>query len=155
MSCPMTDHDALLRAICENPREDTPRLAFADWLEENGQPERAAFIRTDIAMSLRDEWDAERLLWEEELTLGSPRLFELLDEPWMKAVLTPLPIKWAWYGSPVTRRGFPWAAEVRDPRAAFNSDPDLLARATIEHLQFPWQPPDLRRLCGLAGCRGL
>ena len=24
----MTDHDALLRAIAENPDEDTPRLAF-------------------------------------------------------------------------------------------------------------------------------
>ena len=31
----MTDHDALLRAIVENPAEDTPRLVFADWLDEN------------------------------------------------------------------------------------------------------------------------
>jgi uncharacterized protein (TIGR02996 family) len=39
------DGDALLRAICENPAEDTPRLAYADWLQENGRPERAEFIR--------------------------------------------------------------------------------------------------------------
>ena len=40
-----SDGEALLRAVCENPRDDTPRLIYADWLEENGQPERAAFIR--------------------------------------------------------------------------------------------------------------
>lgn len=40
-----SDGDALLRAICENPAEDTPRLIYADWLQENGKPERAEFIR--------------------------------------------------------------------------------------------------------------
>jgi uncharacterized protein (TIGR02996 family) len=40
-----SDGDALFRAICEQPWEDTPRLIYADWLEENGQPDRAAFIR--------------------------------------------------------------------------------------------------------------
>ena len=40
-----TDGDALFRAICENPAEDTPRLVYADWLQENGRPERAEFIR--------------------------------------------------------------------------------------------------------------
>jgi len=32
----MDDGDALLRAILAQPEEDTPRLAFADWLEEQG-----------------------------------------------------------------------------------------------------------------------
>lgn len=40
-----SDGDALFRAICELPAEDTPRLMYADWLQENGQPERAEFIR--------------------------------------------------------------------------------------------------------------
>lgn len=31
----MTDHDALVAAVCANPDDDTPRLAYADWLEEN------------------------------------------------------------------------------------------------------------------------
>lgn len=39
------DGSALLAAICENPQEDLPRLIYADWLEENGRPERAEFIR--------------------------------------------------------------------------------------------------------------
>src|SRR6478672_4438581 len=40
-----SDGIVLFRAVCENPTDDTPRLAYADWLEENGQPERAEFIR--------------------------------------------------------------------------------------------------------------
>jgi uncharacterized protein (TIGR02996 family) len=39
------DGDALFRAIREHPEEDTPRLVYADWLQESGQPERAEFIR--------------------------------------------------------------------------------------------------------------
>lgn len=30
-----TEHDALVRAICEAPDDDTPRLVYADWLDEN------------------------------------------------------------------------------------------------------------------------
>lgn len=33
----MTEQEAFRRAICENPYEDTHRLAFADWLEEHGE----------------------------------------------------------------------------------------------------------------------
>jgi uncharacterized protein (TIGR02996 family) len=40
-----TDFEALLRAVFHNPDDDTPRLVFADFLEENNQPDRAALIR--------------------------------------------------------------------------------------------------------------
>jgi uncharacterized protein (TIGR02996 family) len=45
----MHDGDALLAAIIAHPDEDTPRLVYADWLEENDQPERAEFIRLQIS----------------------------------------------------------------------------------------------------------
>jgi uncharacterized protein (TIGR02996 family) len=41
----MNEREALLRAVCENPDDDTPRLVFADWLQENGEEARAEFIR--------------------------------------------------------------------------------------------------------------
>jgi uncharacterized protein (TIGR02996 family) len=41
----MTHDEAFLQAIIENPEDDTPRLVYADWLEENGKPERAELIR--------------------------------------------------------------------------------------------------------------
>ena len=30
----MTDRDALYRAVCRDPHDDTPRLVYADWLDE-------------------------------------------------------------------------------------------------------------------------
>lgn len=44
----MTDLDALYRAICAQPDEDTPRLAYADALEESGDADRAEFIRIQV-----------------------------------------------------------------------------------------------------------
>ena len=44
----MNEREALLKAVCENPDDDTPRLVFADWLQENGEEERAEFIRVQI-----------------------------------------------------------------------------------------------------------
>ncbi len=32
----MSDGEALLKAILEQPDDDTPRLVYADWLQENG-----------------------------------------------------------------------------------------------------------------------
>ena len=47
----MTDRDAFIQAICASPGDDLPRLVYADWLEENGQAERAEFIRLQIRMA--------------------------------------------------------------------------------------------------------
>jgi uncharacterized protein (TIGR02996 family) len=46
-----TSRDALYRAICADPDEDTPRLAFADLVEEEGDALRADFIRAQIALA--------------------------------------------------------------------------------------------------------
>lgn len=42
------DGPALLRTILERPDDDAPRLVYADWLEENGQQNRAEFIRLQL-----------------------------------------------------------------------------------------------------------
>ncbi len=51
----MNDHDSLLAAILAHPDEDTPRLMFADWLQENGQSARAEFIRAQVR-GVPDDW---------------------------------------------------------------------------------------------------
>ncbi|MBV9126214.1 MAG: TIGR02996 domain-containing protein [Planctomycetes bacterium] len=51
----MTDDDAFLGAILENPDDDILRLIYADWLEEYGQPERAELIRVQIALATQQE----------------------------------------------------------------------------------------------------
>jgi uncharacterized protein (TIGR02996 family) len=42
--------DAFLRAILAAPDDDTPRLVYADWLEERGDP-RGEFIRLQVALA--------------------------------------------------------------------------------------------------------
>jgi uncharacterized protein (TIGR02996 family) len=52
----MTDEEAFLRAIAENPDDESCRLVFADWLEERGD-DRAEFLRLDCAL--------RRLTWRD------------------------------------------------------------------------------------------
>ena len=40
--------DALRAAILADPDDDTARLVYADWLEENGRADRAAFVRAQV-----------------------------------------------------------------------------------------------------------
>ena len=44
----MTDREALIAGIAADPHNDLRRLVFADWLEENGEPERAEFVRLQL-----------------------------------------------------------------------------------------------------------
>jgi uncharacterized protein (TIGR02996 family) len=46
----MTDEEAFLEAILAGPDNDVPRLIFADWLEEHGDP-RAEFIRVQCQLA--------------------------------------------------------------------------------------------------------
>jgi len=47
----VSEDAALLAAIRQAPDDDAPRLIYADWLDEHGQPERAEFIRVQIGLS--------------------------------------------------------------------------------------------------------
>jgi uncharacterized protein (TIGR02996 family) len=69
----MTDEQGLLAAIWADPHDDTPRLVYADWLDENDQPARAEFVRVQCALARLDEYDEverpplakrEQLLWK-------------------------------------------------------------------------------------------
>ena len=42
------DREGMLAKIRANPEDDAPRLVFADWLEEHGEADLAAFIRLEI-----------------------------------------------------------------------------------------------------------
>lgn len=44
------DELALMSAILADPADDTPRLIYADWLEEQGDADRAEFIRDCVWM---------------------------------------------------------------------------------------------------------
>src|SRR5262245_55373335 len=67
----MSDHDALYRAILANPDDDTPRLVYADWLQENGRPEEAELIRVECQLEATTPDDPEyTVLFERQVELG-------------------------------------------------------------------------------------
>jgi len=45
--------------VIAHAEDDTPRLVYADWLDENGDPDRAAFIRTQVALWDKNPSDAD------------------------------------------------------------------------------------------------
>ena len=53
----MDPHEPFLKAILASRHDDLPRLVYADWLEESGEPAnvaRAHFIRTQIHLESAD-----------------------------------------------------------------------------------------------------
>jgi uncharacterized protein (TIGR02996 family) len=49
----MDYHAAFLADIIAHPADDAPRLIYADWLEDNGEEERAEFIRVQCELAAR------------------------------------------------------------------------------------------------------
>lgn len=88
-------HAAFLAAIREHPDADLPRLVFADWLDENGDPARAEFIRVQCELaSLPDHHPQFRALEDREHELLSEH------EPAWAGELPGYATEWDW------RRGF-------------------------------------------------
>jgi uncharacterized protein (TIGR02996 family) len=81
----MDDEAAFLRAICEHPDEDTPRLVFADWLTEQGGAVNVAWangIRAQVWLA-RGATD-EALAFQTcvfDSRFGQEKLRERLDLP--------------------------------------------------------------------------
>jgi uncharacterized protein (TIGR02996 family) len=57
----MKQRAAFLCTIAENLYDDAPRLIFADWLEEHGDPDSAEFIRIQCELEpMRDQYEIDR-----------------------------------------------------------------------------------------------
>jgi uncharacterized protein (TIGR02996 family) len=60
----MSPDDAFLQAILENPDDDGPRLMYADWLTEQGNP-RGEFIRVQCELHTLAAADPRRAVLKE------------------------------------------------------------------------------------------
>ena len=65
----MTDLDALRRAVLADPADDTVRLAYADALEENGDRDRAEFVRVGVELFATADPHGDRF-WDGQLGDG-------------------------------------------------------------------------------------
>src|SRR3954462_8825111 len=73
---------ALLAAIIAHPDEDTPRLVYADWLQEHDLPERAEYIRLSIQLANLQYGDPNFEATEQVLLHRQRRLTELHSAAW-------------------------------------------------------------------------
>src|SRR5262245_34947865 len=94
------DRTAFLAAIRENPDDDLPRLVYADWLDEHGEPERAEFIRVQCELAKLQQGEHR---WK-ELRSRERKLLRAREAEW-RAALPNLPN----VGIGPFDRGFPGA----------------------------------------------
>jgi uncharacterized protein (TIGR02996 family) len=85
----MSDREALLRTIFENPDDDAPRLVYADWLDENKDALQAAFIRVqvDLAKLGRDNPRERELRTRERELWRTVSRWRFLPRRWAVATL--------------------------------------------------------------------
>jgi uncharacterized protein (TIGR02996 family) len=144
----MTDGEALFATILAEPDEDTPRLVYADWLDENNQPARAEFVRVQVALASSPTL---------ALVSREKTLLALHEEEWLA------PLKAS--GQPLEggagaqfRRGF---VEVvwMSARGFIDKAAGLFAQAPVRELRVTLATPDdFRRLMNtprLTRLRGL
>jgi uncharacterized protein (TIGR02996 family) len=74
--------ESFLQAILDDPDDDNVRLVYADWLEENGQPERGELIRVQIALVRLPDDDDRRA----ELAARERRLLLAHGKEWKDGV---------------------------------------------------------------------
>jgi uncharacterized protein (TIGR02996 family) len=157
MSTP--ESDALLAAVLANPDDDAPRLILADWLDEHGRSERAAFIRLQVERARLPAFDPHR----EILTRKADRLFDRHGADWVAELPQLRGITWGEFD-----RGFPRAVTARTLNAFERAATRLWATAPIDTLDISGPDahtrlataqayPNLRRLrvrhLGLVGGR--
>jgi uncharacterized protein (TIGR02996 family) len=148
----MSDQDALLAAIIANPDDDTPRLMYADWLDENlpdktpspapGPSARAEFIRVQCRLAGHpfNEPDYPELLEREEdlgawLNTHAPGSDTELD----------LPDDLEWFGDfgdGSYVRGFPYQVEYDD----YDDDPTVNVERILEALPLAFARNTIRSL---------
>ncbi|MCI0457354.1 MAG: TIGR02996 domain-containing protein [Gemmataceae bacterium] len=86
----MTD-DGFLRAILAQPSDDAPRLVYADWLEEQGDPvstAKAEFLRVTVQLASATGKKGRKKAWKKRLQ----ELAAGLNTDWL-AVVSHLPIE--------------------------------------------------------------
>jgi uncharacterized protein (TIGR02996 family) len=118
----MTD-EAFLQSIREDPDADGPRLMYADWLEERGDP-RGEFIRTQCALA-REPQPAGA----EELRAREKKLLAANRAKWNRP-FKGLPVKVGY------RRGFVERISCPDVPAFLEVADAVFAAAPVQELQF-------------------
>jgi uncharacterized protein (TIGR02996 family) len=135
-----TDEQSFLKAIYDAPDDDTPRLVFADWLDERGSADdkaRAALIRAQCQAEYLAPGSKER----KRLERAAKALIKANEKRWLKD------LRAAKLGSEHTfRRGFLDGLKIT-PTKFVQRGADLFRIApTIRTIKFPNAANELTKL---------
>lgn len=112
---------ALLAAIVANPDDDTARLVYADWLQENGDEEQAQYIRDSIKMEwLHIQQDEDR----QQISNRLEGVAEQNGKCWLEAI-------GVMHAEPIFDRGLPDAVIYSDVSSFRQDAIALFARVPV------------------------
>ncbi|HEY1378919.1 MAG TPA: TIGR02996 domain-containing protein [Gemmataceae bacterium] len=125
-----------LRLILADPDADGPRLVYADWLDDQGQPARAEFVRVQCALAalLPDDPRAAALHARADVLLEQHRV------AW-SGPLAGLATRWDF------RRGFPEVVRM-EARVFLARGEELFAAVPVRHVELLDAAAHLPRLGG-------
>jgi uncharacterized protein (TIGR02996 family) len=132
-----------LDTIIAHPHDDSPRLVYADWLEEQGECDRAEFIRLQIQLAHFGDDP-----WPPELETRAKSLWEEHRGEWRKRELPRRKdVRWPEWNGMVWEfagyhwhdgywRGFPVAVQVKDGETLAKKGANIFRVPAIRCLQF-------------------
>jgi uncharacterized protein (TIGR02996 family) len=116
-------------AIVADIDDDAPRLIYADWLDEHGDPERAAFIRVQCERARLPAWDGAQV----RLRLREQELLKQHGEGWLAELPAIRGVRWEGF-----RRGIVAEVSFTSFEAMRQSAPACRAVAPVEAVTVRW-----------------
>jgi uncharacterized protein (TIGR02996 family) len=131
-------HDAFLSDIVENAGDDAPRLIYADWLDDEGDADRAELIRLQCRLARLPDDHPER----SRLKARESDLLLHHESTWRAALPELEAVTWEDFS-----RGFVEAVFVQSAEAFLQQAPALFAAAPIRRVRLARiDPPSGRAL---------
>jgi uncharacterized protein (TIGR02996 family) len=124
----VTRANPLLAAVLANPEDDSPRLVYADWLEENDDVDRARFIRAQCELARLPVWNRRR----RELARLAAGLETRCGARWRSELPALEGVTWADF-----ERGFVSTVRVEQPQPLYQHDASIAAAAPVHRAELP------------------
>jgi uncharacterized protein (TIGR02996 family) len=131
---------AFLDNIVADIDDDTPRLIYADWLDEQGDSDRAEFIRVQVERARLPAWDAAQV----RLSLREQELLNLHGEEWLAELPAIRGARWQGF-----RRGIVAEVSFTSFEAMRTSAAACRAVAPVEAVTVRWpRRPETKKAAG-------